>query len=260
MERPNRVAGQPILRRECLKLFPVKPRHAAREHRYPKIPPLILQDVFHLRLREPFLEGVRLNVVPLRRTQTRDRRTKDQKDRHPGEAAAIRWLDEREGRPVIASRPTRSTYQWGSEASSLTGLPTVAGWSHEAQHRGWETWHARATDADAIFTANASVRVRLLKEYDVRYVYWGPRERAKADYTAETFRWLTGVEAREYGNVTLYVVDQSELGVKEGYDPARVESAERRTSSREVNEALREEYCSRPPDERPSWVESLCSD
>jgi len=131
----------------------------------------------------------------------------------PDEAEAIHWLDDREGRPVIVSAAPGG-YRWnaangkGSSApASLTGLPTVLGWFHEAQYRGDDPYRQRLADVRAIYTGEASQQVALLDEYDVQYVYVGPAERAK--YDRITVEQVPGVDpVREFEAVTIYEVDR----------------------------------------------------
>lgn len=101
-------------------------------------------------------------------------------DRYPERMAAIAWLDDRAGTPTLLSAPgtgIEDRYRWVNAPSSLTGLPTVAGWRHEVGYRGSDTYWERVDDVRRAFTGNRSVRHRLLDAYDVRYVYYGPVER-----------------------------------------------------------------------------------
>jgi YYY domain-containing protein len=133
---------------------------------------------------------------------------------HPGEAPAIRWLDrETSGRqPTIVSAPGVDTYSWTNAPSSLTGVPTVAGWSHEVGYRGLAVYRDRVADVDRIYTETPSQQARLLREYDVRYVYVGPVERER--YGPELgFEGLRGLDiAFRNDAVTIYAVDRDRLG------------------------------------------------
>jgi YYY domain-containing protein len=144
-------------------------------------------------------------------------------ERHPESAGAIAWLREREGQPTMVSAPATDwkagagrgyppgTYAWGSSpAASLTGVPTVAGWDHEVGYRGREPYYRRVADVDAIYTGDPAEQARLLREYDVRYVWVGPTERDR--YDAVTVTDLRGVEpVHQSGAVTVYEVDGSRL-------------------------------------------------
>jgi YYY domain-containing protein len=134
-------------------------------------------------------------------------------DDHPEEAAAIAWLDDREGQPHIVSAPGREVYSWTSPASSLTGLPTVIGWVyHEGIYRGHDTAEARANEVDRIYTGSWGDRAKLLDRHDVEYIYVGPRARDRYADGDLRFEEYPGIEAafREDG-VVIYRVNQSEL-------------------------------------------------
>ncbi|SDJ23506.1 Chlor_Arch_YYY domain-containing protein [Halovenus aranensis] len=137
--------------------------------------------------------------------------------RFPGEAGAIRWLDTRDGQPTILTTAPAG-YTWDSQEgdgaaapASLTGLPTVAGWSHEAQYRGDEPYNRRVEDVHAMYGGDAGTQRRLLGEYDVEYIYVGPAERNSPyfEVSVDTLDAVTPV--RTVGRVTIYEVDQSAL-------------------------------------------------
>ena len=140
---------------------------------------------------------------------------------HPREAEAIAWVDSLPGTPnIVTAAP--AGYYWQPEEgrgaaapSSLTGVPTVAGWYHERGYRGSEVYAARVADVETIYTGSPSARARLLAEYDVRYVYVGPAERAKyGDVAFADVPGVTVAETFEYRGeraVTVYRVDRSAL-------------------------------------------------
>jgi len=138
-------------------------------------------------------------------------------DSHPGEAEAIRWMDrEIDGQPnVVTAAP--AGYYWSPEEgkgasapSSLTGIPTVAGWYHEAQYRNDSIYNERVEDVDTIYRGQPAQQRELLREYDVNYVYNGPAERAR--YRAITVHRLEGVtEVHRSGEVIIYRVNRSAL-------------------------------------------------
>ena len=139
-------------------------------------------------------------------------------DTHPEEAAAIRWLDGRTGQPHIVSLPgcwcnegdEFSAYRWVNAPSSLTGLPTVAGWDHEVGYRGSEPYLKRVEDVTTIYEGDPEERARLLEKYDVRYIYVGPNERAA--YGVADIGELQGVSvAQRWDSVTIYHVNRTEL-------------------------------------------------
>ena len=137
-------------------------------------------------------------------------------DYHPGEAEAIRWLDDREGRPAIVTGAP-AAYRWNAQEgkgasapSSLTGLPTVAGWVHEAQYRSDSAYDTRVMEIRDIYTENPNRQRALLRQYDVEYIYYGPAERVR--YRSLTVDELDAVTvAHESGDVTIYRVNQSRL-------------------------------------------------
>jgi len=136
--------------------------------------------------------------------------------RYPGEAGAIRWLDDRPGQPTILTAAPAS-YWWepdrgegASAPASLTGLPTVAGWTHERQYRGADAYDRRVDDVRTMYAGDAAEQAALLAAYDVAYVYVGPAERRQ--YGTVTVGRVAGVEvARSWENVTVYRVDRERL-------------------------------------------------
>jgi YYY domain-containing protein len=145
-------------------------------------------------------------------------------EQHPEEAPAIRWLDAREGQPTILSAPgttwhsrggtderERGMYAWTSNpAASLTGVPTVAGWQHEVGYRGPDAYYSRVRDVDTMFLGTPDEQARLLRQYDVEYIWVGPAEQLR--YDEITVSELEGVEvAYEEGSVTVYRVDTEAL-------------------------------------------------
>ncbi len=98
----------------------------------------------------------------------------------PAEYDAIRWLqDNVQGTPVILEAAGES-YSNLARVSAYTGLPTVLGWkTHEFHWRGgWQPQAGRQEAVQAIYqTADAREAERLLRRYDVQYVYLGPVER-----------------------------------------------------------------------------------
>jgi YYY domain-containing protein len=135
--------------------------------------------------------------------------------RHPGEAPAIRWLDAREGRPVILTAAPGG-YRWNpaegqgaSAPASLTGLPTVLGWYHEAQYRGQAPYEQRLGAVEQLYGGPAGRQATLAAKHDLRYVYVGPAERAKYEVTIDERPWTSVAEA--WPEVTIYRVDRAAL-------------------------------------------------
>jgi len=132
---------------------------------------------------------------------------------HPEEYPAIRWFEAREGQPNIASAPGRDMYQWTNPISSLTGVPTLAGWAHEVGYRGGESYRARVDHVNTIYTGSPEQRAYYLDEYEVEYIYVGSNERqaySRQDLTA--FDSMSGVTVeKRWDDVIVYRVDREQL-------------------------------------------------
>ena len=129
---------------------------------------------------------------------------------------AIRWLqDNIEGTPTMLEA-TIPYFRWGARVAIHTGLPTVLGWdSHEWLQR-WEyrpMIEQRKVDIQTIYeTADIDLALRLLRQYNVDYIYLGDLERAyyqgpglqKFDLMED--RGITSVYTNE--RVTIYHVEQ----------------------------------------------------
>ena len=129
---------------------------------------------------------------------------------YPDEAAAIAWLDARDGQPTIVTAAPGG-YRWDPESgegasapASLTGIPTVLGWMHEEQYRGSGPYEGRLDDVTTIYEGEPKRQAELLERYDVVYVYVGPAERAAYELTIEEHPRLHPVF--EQGDVTVYEV------------------------------------------------------
>lgn len=127
---------------------------------------------------------------------------------YPAEAAAIRWLDDRQGQPTIATAAPGG-YYWDPDAgegasapSSLTGIPTLLGWHHEAQYRGMAPYEDRLSDVTTIYEGSRDEQTEVLDRHEVRYVYVGPAERARYDLTIEDHPALS--PAFSDGSVVVY--------------------------------------------------------
>ncbi|WP_435335466.1 DUF2298 domain-containing protein [Haloarchaeobius sp. TZWWS8] len=139
-------------------------------------------------------------------------------DRYPDQYAAIEWLDAKDGRPVVVEAPT-TVHMYASNrpdtwlisgASSLTGLPTIAGWGHASNYHTEAGWAERMADVKAVYQGNTAERAAVLAKYDVRYIYVGPHERQH--YAIEDLAADPGIAvAKRFGDVVIYEVDQDEL-------------------------------------------------
>jgi uncharacterized membrane protein len=98
----------------------------------------------------------------------------------PGDANAIRWLqDNVSGTPVVLEGRS-PVYRWGSRISIYTGLPTILGWDvHQSQQRTGYSGMIQER-VDDVERAYASTNVRetqaILRKYQVRYVVIGGLE------------------------------------------------------------------------------------
>jgi YYY domain-containing protein len=98
----------------------------------------------------------------------------------PGDAQAIRWLQQNVvGTPVVLEGRS-PVYRWGSRISIYTGLPTVLGWDvHEGQQRtGYSGMiQERAGDVERAYsTTDPKEALSILRKYQVRYVVVGGLE------------------------------------------------------------------------------------
>ncbi len=136
---------------------------------------------------------------------------------HPDEAPAIRWLDARSGQPTLLTTAPAG-YRWnpkdgdGAAApASLTGIPTVAGWDHEAQYRGDEVYDNRVADVHAMYGGDPEEQRRLLAEYGVEYIYVGPAEENAPQFEVTVDKLDAVTAAVSWEHVTIYEVDQEAL-------------------------------------------------
>ena len=95
---------------------------------------------------------------------------------------AIRWLqDNVAGTPTVLEA-TIPYFRWGARVAIHTGLPTVLGWDSHQWLQRWEyrpMIEQRKVDVQTIYeTADFDLTLRLLRQYDVDYIYLGDLERA----------------------------------------------------------------------------------
>ena len=100
----------------------------------------------------------------------------------PEDFGGVSFLNEKvAGQPVILEA-NGDSYTGYARISAATGLPTVLGWYvHEWLWRSdTDAENVRVSDIEAIYTGdNADHALRLLRKYNVRYVYIGKLEREK---------------------------------------------------------------------------------
>ncbi|MBI2755496.1 MAG: glycosyltransferase family 39 protein [Chloroflexi bacterium] len=107
---------------------------------------------------------------------------RDQDLNLPGDAQAIRWLqDTIQGSPVLLEGRA-AIYRWGARVSIYTGLPTVLGWDwHQQQQRVAYAAQIqeRASDVQRAYDSpQPADLLSTIKKYNVRWVYVGGLERA----------------------------------------------------------------------------------
>jgi uncharacterized membrane protein len=100
--------------------------------------------------------------------------------------AAVAWIRANiQGSPVIAEANT-GLYRWGDRISINTGLPTIIGWDwHTKQQYSLlpgEIIDHRIEDLKTLYnTADPNEAMKLLRRYNVSFVYVGGLERAVYD-------------------------------------------------------------------------------
>ena len=107
-------------------------------------------------------------------------------DNYPDEAAAIEWISANTAPEDVILTSAGSSYDDESgRIAAVTGRPTVLGWSGSHEHL-WRSGSVdmvkavseRDNDVPYMYqTTNTQETTRLLEQYNVDYVYVGPRER-----------------------------------------------------------------------------------
>jgi YYY domain-containing protein len=130
---------------------------------------------------------------------------------HPDEAPAIEYLlYEVEGQPNMVDYPNDLGYTWANAPSSMTGVPTLAGWWPARGYHGTEWYNQRVEDVQTIYTGDPEMQRYLLDYYNVELVYVGPHEREQYEGISVDQLEAVTVEQR-WDAVTIYRVDQSAL-------------------------------------------------
>ena len=127
----------------------------------------------------------------------------------PDEYAAIQWLSDRDGQPVVAEAIGQGYRVETSRVSGATGLPTILGWpGHESQWRGsYEPQEGRLEDLETLYTSTDSSEVRaVIEKYDVTFVFLGPAERAEYGQLAVSEMVDLFEPVFEQGEVAIYHV------------------------------------------------------
>jgi uncharacterized membrane protein len=125
----------------------------------------------------------------------------------PADAAAIRWLASRPGRPVLVEA-VGGDYEEFARVSAFSGLPTVLGWvGHELQWRGpIDELQLRQGEVDTVYGRAGDDALAVLRRYRVSYVFVGSLERQKYGPQVEErlAAWLT--PAFRSGNTVVFAV------------------------------------------------------
>ena len=104
------------------------------------------------------------------------------RNKYPEDREGIEWLRENVKNKAVILEATGGQYTDYARVSTFTGLPTVLGWAgHELQWRG--NYHEpgkRIPDIDTLYSSTDINKVkRLLKKYNIEYVFVGTLERKK---------------------------------------------------------------------------------
>ncbi|MGB2695547.1 MAG: DUF2298 domain-containing protein [Dehalococcoidia bacterium] len=134
---------------------------------------------------------------------------------NPDEFAAIEWLRNQGGQPVVAQAVGDSYQDDKSRVAGATGLPTILGWmGHERQWHGDDKEQiGRPEDLQTLYTSTDLDQVRsVLEKYHVKYVFLSPVERtAYGQVTVEQFSDLFE-QVFMQGDVAVYRVNSAALG------------------------------------------------
>jgi YYY domain-containing protein len=108
----------------------------------------------------------------------------------PGDYEAINWINEHiQGSHVMLEAPG-DPYKFTLRISTMTGLPTVIGWTntHELMWRGnWDKIAGRDKEVDSIYNnPDSEQALSVLRKYNVEYIYVGNLEKQR--YPAESLQ------------------------------------------------------------------------
>lgn len=118
-------------------------------------------------------------------------------DRHPGDYLGILWLQENTSDGEHVLEAVGDSYTTFARVSTFSGLPTVLGWRvHEWLWRGgFDIPSQRTEEVRSVYERPLSAEAqRVLKEYDVRYVFVGDMEK-------EAYPGMDVVEVAKLGEV-----------------------------------------------------------
>lgn len=105
-------------------------------------------------------------------------------DEFANEKNAILWLKEKVAdkneTKAVAEAPGDS-YTAYERVSTITGLSTPAGWTvHEWLWRDdYDAISDRSTDIDSLYTEGMAIAKKVIKKYNIKYIFFGTREKEK---------------------------------------------------------------------------------
>jgi YYY domain-containing protein len=127
----------------------------------------------------------------------------------PQEMAAIEWLRSAPlGVIVEAVRPDGGQYSDFGRVAAHSGMPTVLGWiGHQIQWRGGSAEiGSRQADIERLYTTRSwELAEQVIRQYDIRYVIVGPRERSTYRVFEAKFERLL-VPVFSQGDMVIYEV------------------------------------------------------
>ncbi len=133
---------------------------------------------------------------------------------YPDDAAGINWL--KSAAPGVVAEavdPTGGDYTGYARVAMLSGDADVLGWfGHEQQWgRDYGFLNQRRTDLTTLYeTANWDEALRIIQEYNIRYIYIGSYERSTYHVSENKFQGNLA-SVFQQGDVTIYEVPQSIL-------------------------------------------------
>lgn len=97
---------------------------------------------------------------------------------YPQDYAGIQWLNAHVHGAQVIAEADDTYYDWRSRVSMFTGLPTIINGIHEAEQRYSDPLEGRRQDVKTLYsTSDPAEARRILRRYDVRYVFVGFSER-----------------------------------------------------------------------------------
>lgn len=136
------------------------------------------------------------------------------KELERGDYNAIKWIQENlNGTPVILEATSdQSSYTYTSRVSANTGLLTVLGWAGHERFWGRDPAEVRERikDISTIYTTNnEEATLKLIKKYNISYVYIGQLENEKYGRNLDKFEDENYFELVYLGSVKIYKVKQN---------------------------------------------------